>query len=76
MPEPDTEMEVAQEIFQETIYNIQALGKFVDDNEPRLVNDQKHAYNTITESIENDRGGLICVFFIFPHSEYIFTYLK
>ena len=54
-------MEVAQEIFQETNYNIQALSKFVDENEPRLVDDQKHSYNSIMVSMENDRGGLFFI---------------
>ena len=33
----------------------------MDDNEPRLVDDKKHAYHSIINSIEHVKGGLFFI---------------
>jgi hypothetical protein len=50
--------ELDRDILQERNYNIDELQRFVDNNKPLLVDDQRLAYNRIMESVERGNGGL------------------
>ncbi|CAF4891096.1 unnamed protein product [Pieris macdunnoughi] len=39
-------------------YNSNDLTAFVNDNVPKLVPDQRHAYETIVDSVNNNMGRL------------------
>ena len=46
------------EVMRETSYDLMKLTRYIDENLPKLLPDQRHAYSTILESINNNRGGL------------------
>ncbi|XP_071577140.1 uncharacterized protein [Temnothorax nylanderi] len=50
-----------RDILREKNYNIDELEKFVENNKPLLVDDQRLAYNAILDKITNGKGG---IFFI------------
>ncbi|RCN50729.1 hypothetical protein ANCCAN_03114 [Ancylostoma caninum] len=49
---------VQSEVLRERNYNTEELGRFVQDNEPLLVSDQRLAYEAIMDMIRNGNGGL------------------
>ncbi|KAL8572038.1 hypothetical protein ACOMHN_038396 [Nucella lapillus] len=60
MPNPNgavTDM-LQQEILRETNYNTEELVQYVEDNQSKLVPDQKVAFDTIMTSISNESGQL------------------
>ncbi|KAL8608682.1 hypothetical protein ACOMHN_002911 [Nucella lapillus] len=60
MPKPNgavTDM-LQQEILRETNYNTEELVQYVEDNQSKLVPDQKVAFDTIMTSISNESGQL------------------
>ena len=48
-------------MLRETNFDIQALGHFVIENEPKLVEDQRAAYTSIVDSVRHNRGGFFFV---------------
>ncbi|KIH55918.1 hypothetical protein ANCDUO_13912 [Ancylostoma duodenale] len=49
---------VQSEVLRERNYNTEELGRFVQDNEPLLVLDQRLAYEAIMDMIRSGNGGL------------------
>ena len=59
LPKPDRRQATTPiESLRETSYNTRELAQFVAENEPKLVDDQKAAYNRIIDSAKKTRGGL------------------
>lgn len=52
---------VPTEIIRETSYDISSLSRYINENEPKLLPDQRNAYSTIVNSISDQIGG---IFFI------------
>jgi len=50
-----------QDIIRETSYNVDQLSRYVSDNEPLLLDDQRKVYSTILESIQNNVDGIYFV---------------
>ena len=58
LPVPDRKRQTTpSEILRETSYNTDELNTFVEENNPKLTNDQRKVYDTIMESVRLDKGG-------------------
>ncbi len=58
LPQPEVNINgLAIEYLRETNYNIEEMATYVHNNEPRLIEEQQHAYNAIISSIEEGTGG-------------------
>lgn len=49
---------LSHEILRETSYDKERLDSYVQENEPRLVPDQRNAYQEVLKSIEDGSGGI------------------
>lgn len=47
------------ELLNEKSYNVEELGKYIEQNKPLLIESQKHAYDIIINHIEKQQGGII-----------------
>ena len=63
LPKPDRTVQrtVPQEILWETTYDLRTLREFTAANEPKLVQDQKKAYETIVDFVKNKEGGMFFI---------------
>jgi hypothetical protein len=61
LPSPDRKLSDGskREMLRETSYDLDQLNKYVSENEPLLVTDQKAAYNEILGLVNKKTGGLI-----------------
>ncbi|XP_067951816.1 ATP-dependent DNA helicase pif1-like [Watersipora subatra] len=50
---------VCREILRETAYDREELRRHVETNEPLLLGEQRAAYNTVFEKIEQNSGGVV-----------------
>ena len=57
-PRRDARHALAQEILRETSYDVSALQAHITQKEPLLLQEQKHAYCTILDSVDKQSGGL------------------
>ena len=48
-----------RELLRETNYCVDALNTYIADNEPLLIRNQKHAYDTILQRIVSQSGGFL-----------------
>ena len=60
-PNRNEESHVAMEILRELSYDVESLEHHVEENEPRLTEDQKLAYDVIMESINKKAGGMFFI---------------
>ncbi|XP_014666796.1 PREDICTED: ATP-dependent DNA helicase PIF1-like [Priapulus caudatus] len=61
LPKPqrvNTADTMSREVLRETSYNIPFLHEYVTINEPKLLPDQRDAYNTIVQIITTQKGGI------------------
>uniref|UniRef100_UPI00358E883F uncharacterized protein n=1 Tax=Myxine glutinosa TaxID=7769 RepID=UPI00358E883F len=59
MPQPENSIEgMAQELLRETNYNMEELTTFVEQNVPRMVEDQQQAFTSILKSVDDDAGKI------------------
>lgn len=50
-----------RDLMRETQYDVSKLKAYIDKNEKLLVEDQRHAYNTIMQRISSGNGGIIFI---------------
>ncbi len=50
--------QLPSEVIRETCYDINDLTQYVQDNEPKLLADQKFAYDKIIDSVQFQKGGI------------------
>ena len=53
------ENRLATEVLRETSYNMDDLTLYVEENEPKLLADQRSAYNIILDSVNQQKGRII-----------------
>lgn len=60
LPEPSREQEscLNNELLAEISYDADKLKKYLEENEPKLVRDQKEAYDKIMDAVSNINGGI------------------
>ena len=46
------------DVLRETSYDINTLSKFINENEPKLLEDQQVVYLTIIKQVNNINGGI------------------
>lgn len=57
-PQRDLGDRLSKEMLRETSYDVEQLEKYVLTNEPLLLQDQKYAYNTILDLVNQKTGGM------------------
>ncbi|XP_070203407.1 uncharacterized protein [Littorina saxatilis] len=57
----DTDEKLSKEVLAETSYNVEELADYIQENEPKLVPDQREAYTKITHSALTENGGIFFV---------------
>ncbi|KAK7097307.1 hypothetical protein V1264_004307 [Littorina saxatilis] len=60
-PSPDPDEKLSKEVLAETSYNVEELADYIQENEPKLVPDQREAYTKITHSALTENGGIFFV---------------
>ena len=60
LPQPQHNhiIEVPQEVAHETSYDIATLDSYVEENEGKLLQDQRQVYDTITDAVRKHKGGI------------------
>ncbi|GFY68959.1 ATP-dependent DNA helicase [Trichonephila inaurata madagascariensis] len=59
LPQPYRDSNTIDDVIRERTYNVRELRKFLDDNEDKLLPDQREIIQKITESVFQETGGIL-----------------
>jgi hypothetical protein len=57
-PQRNLANRLSREMLRETSYDLKQLDKYVSENEPLLLTDQRSAYDTILDTVNKETGGI------------------